>query len=124
MRAGRIRHLTPHSDRVGVDFATGTLAADLVVNTTGPSLSLRSHDLLSALLDVGLVTECPLGLGIAIDDDGRCRTRDGHPLGLFALGTLTRGQFFETVAVPHIRKRTGDIAKAIAGHSRFMRQTL
>jgi uncharacterized NAD(P)/FAD-binding protein YdhS len=114
LRAGRIHRLTPHSDRIDVDLAAGTLAADLVVNTTGPSLSLRSHGLLSALLDAGLITECPLGLGIAIDDDGRCQTRDGQPSRLFALGTLTRGQFFETVAVPHIRKHAGDIAKVIA----------
>lgn len=115
LRAGRIHRLTPHSDRIDVDLAAGPLAADLVVNTTGPSLSLRSHVLLSALLDAGLVTECPLGLGIAIDDSGRCRTRDGRPSRLFALGTLTRGQFFETVAVPHIRKHAGNIATAIAG---------
>lgn len=114
LHAGRIHRLTPHADRVDVDLAAGTLSADLVVNTTGPSLSLRAHALLSALLDEGLVTECPLGLGIAIDDNGRCRTRDGQPSHLFALGTLTRGQFFETVAVPHIRKHAGNIAKAIA----------
>lgn len=117
LRAGRIHHLTPYHDRIDVDLATGTLAADLVVNTTGPSLSLRSHAFLSALLDAGLVTECSLGLGIAIDDDGRCRTRDGHPSRLFALGTLTRGQFFETVAVPHIRKHAENIAKFIANSS-------
>ncbi|MBK1869094.1 FAD/NAD(P)-binding protein, partial [Aestuariivirga sp. YIM B02566] len=117
LRAGRIHRLTPHSDRIDVDLATGTLAADLVVNTTGPSLSLRAHALLSALLDEGLVTECPLGLGIAIDDDGRCRTRNGHLSRLFALGTLTRGQFFETVAVPHIRKHADDIAKVIVPSS-------
>jgi uncharacterized NAD(P)/FAD-binding protein YdhS len=115
LRAGRIHSLTPHPDRIDVGLATGTLPADLVINTTGPSLSLRSHALLSTLLDAGLVTECPLSLGIAIDDEGRCRTRDGQPSRLFALGTLTRGQFFETVAVPHIRKHAGDIAKAIAG---------
>lgn len=113
LRAGRIRRLTPHPDHIDVDLTAGTFPADLVVNTTGPSLSLRSHALLSTLLDAGLVTECPLGLGIAIDDDGRCRTRDGHPSRLFALGTLTRGQFFETVAVPHIRKHAGNIAKVI-----------
>ncbi|HTN96410.1 MAG TPA: FAD-dependent pyridine nucleotide-disulfide oxidoreductase, partial [Nordella sp.] len=84
-------------------------------NTTGPSLSLHSHALLSAILDAGLITECPLGLGIAIDDDGSCRTRDSLPSRLFALGTLTRGQFFETVAVPHISKRAGDIARVITG---------
>lgn len=117
LRAGRIHRLTPHPDRIDVDLATGTLAADLVVNTTGPSLSLRTHILLSALLDAGLVSECPLGLGIAIDDDGRCRTRDGQPSRLFALGTLTRGQFFETVAVPHIRRRAGDIADVIVNSS-------
>ena len=115
LRAGRIRQLHPQADRIDVEFAGGTLPADLVVNTTGPSLSLRSHGLLGAALDAGLITECPLGLGIAIDENGRCRSQDGSPSRLFALGTLTRGQFFETVAVPHISKRAGDIAKAIAG---------
>lgn len=117
LRAGRIRHLTPHPDHVDVALAAGTLAADLVVNTTGPSLSLRSHALLSVLLDRGLVTECPLGLGIAIDDNGSCRTRDDRPSRLFALGTLTRGQFFETVAVPHISKYAGNIAEFIGNSS-------
>jgi len=113
LRAGRIHRLTPQAGHIDVEFAGAISPADLVVNTTGPSLTLRSHPLLSALLDAGLVTECPLGLGIAIDDDGRCRTHDGEPSRLFALGTLTRGQFFETVAVPHIRKHAGDIAKVI-----------
>lgn len=115
LRSGRIRALQAQPDRIDVDFAAGTLPADLVVNTTGPSLSLRSHALLRATLDEGLIIECPLGLGIAIDDDGRCRTQDHSPSRLFALGTLTRGQFFETVAVPHISKRAGDIARVIAG---------
>lgn len=115
LRAGRIRQLHPLADRVDVEFAGGTLSADLVVNTTGPSLSLRSHSLLGAALDEGLIAECPLGLGISIENDGRCRTRDGSPSRLFALGTLTRGQFFETVAVPHISKRAGDIARVITG---------
>lgn len=117
LRAGRIHRLTPHPDRVDVDLAAGALAADLVVNTTGPSLSLRSHVLLSTLLDAGLITECPLGLGIAIDENGCCRTRDDRPSRLFALGTLTRGQFFETVAVPHIRKHAGAIARFIGYNS-------
>jgi len=115
LRAGRIRRLTPHAGHIDVELTAGALAADLVVNTTGPSLSLRAHSLLNTLLDRGLVTECPLGLGIAIDENGRCRTRDGRPSRLFTLGTLTRGQFFETVAVPHISRYAGDIARVIAG---------
>lgn len=115
LRAGRLHRLHPRADHIDVAFASATLPADLVVNTTGPSLSLRSHVLLSAILDEGLIAECPLGLGIAIDDDSRCRTGDNLPSHLFALGTLTRGQFFETVAVPHISKRAGDIANVIAG---------
>ncbi|MGE0004510.1 MAG: FAD/NAD(P)-binding protein [Parvibaculaceae bacterium] len=113
LHAGRVRRLTPRPRHIDVDLAAGTVPADLVVNTTGPGLSLRAHGLLGAALDAGLITECPMGLGIAVDDDGRCPTRNGSPSRLFALGTLTRGRFFETVAVPHIARRAGDIARAI-----------
>jgi uncharacterized NAD(P)/FAD-binding protein YdhS len=78
-------------------------------NCTGPLHSIaRSKDpLLRSLLDAGQVT--PDHLGIGLDVDGTCRAGE-H---LWALGPLTKGRYWEIIAVPDIREQAAAVAADI-----------
>lgn len=78
-------------------------------NCTGPLHSVaRSKDpLLRSLLDAGEVT--PDHLGIGLDVDANCRAGE-H---LWAMGQLTKGRFWEIIAVPDIREQAAALANDI-----------
>ena len=80
-------------------------------NCTGPLHSIRrSNDpLLKALLDAGQIAADPLGIGIAVD--GRSRASGGERL--WAMGPLTKGRYWEIVAVPDIREQAAAVADDI-----------
>lgn len=112
---GRVTALRVEPDAIAARVGPAEHRADLVVNATGPSLSLRSHNVLSALADARLITADPTGLGIAATAGSQLIGADGAPVaGLYALGALTRGTFFEIVAIPHIRRKAALIAGDIA----------
>ena len=110
-RAGRVGNVVPGQEALSLAIGGVATTADLLVNATGPSLSLGSVPLLADAMAAGLVTPDPLGLGIRVDTDGAVIGAGGAPQpGLYALGPLTRGAFFEIVAVPHVRAKAGVIA--------------
>ena len=78
-------------------------------NCTGPLHSIaRSKDpLLRSLLDAGEVRPDHLGIGLEID--GTCRAGE-H---LWAMGPLTKGRFWEIIAVPDIREQAAAVAENI-----------
>jgi uncharacterized NAD(P)/FAD-binding protein YdhS len=79
-------------------------------NCTGPLHSIeRSKDpLLRSLLDAGQVRPDHLGIGLEID--GTCRAGE-H---LWAMGPLTKGRYWEIIAVPDIREQAAAVADDIA----------
>ncbi|HZU51382.1 MAG TPA: FAD/NAD(P)-binding protein [Sphingomicrobium sp.] len=80
-----------------------------VFNCTGPLHSIaRSKDrLLRSLLDAHEVKPDELGIGLHVDE--ACRAGD-H---LWAMGALTKGRFWETIAVPDIREQAAAVAADI-----------
>lgn len=112
--AGRIK--SARETPVGVEVAyrrrgavqdrTETFA--YVFNCTGPLHSItRSNDpLLSGLLAAGEVKPDHLGIGVEVTEDCRAGAR------LWALGPLTKGRYWEIIAVPDIREQ----AAAVADH--------
>ena len=86
-------------------------------NCTGPLHALgRSRDpLLRSLLDSGHIRPDRLGIGIDVDDHARAEGAE-H---LWALGPLTKGRYWEIIAVPDIRDQAtavaDDIARELAG---------
>jgi uncharacterized NAD(P)/FAD-binding protein YdhS len=80
-----------------------------VFNCTGPLHSVtRSKDpLLRSLLDVGQVKPDHLGIGLEVD--GTCRAGE-H---LWAMGPLTKGRYWEIIAVPDIREQAAAVAEDI-----------
>jgi uncharacterized NAD(P)/FAD-binding protein YdhS len=84
----------------------------LGVNCTGPLGAIgRSEDgVLRNLFDAGLAR--PDWLGMGLDVDGRSRVAGAERL--WAVGPLTKGRFWEIVAVPDIRGQVADVAKDIS----------
>jgi uncharacterized NAD(P)/FAD-binding protein YdhS len=75
-------------------------------NCTGPLHSIaRSKDpLLRSLLDAGEVRPDALGIGLEVDGNSRAGER------LWALGPLTKGRYWEIIAVPDIREQAAAVA--------------
>jgi uncharacterized NAD(P)/FAD-binding protein YdhS len=83
-----------------------------IFNCTGPLGEIgRTRDpLLRQLLDDGLVRPDELGIGLAVDD----RSRAESSPRLWALGALTKGRYWEIIAVPDIRHQAAQVAADIA----------
>jgi uncharacterized NAD(P)/FAD-binding protein YdhS len=86
----------------------------VVVNCTGPEGDIRRVDdpLIRSLLATGRARPDRLGLGLEVDEDSRVAGPDSP--ALYALGPLTKGAFWEIVAVPDIRGQAAGVARAIA----------
>jgi uncharacterized NAD(P)/FAD-binding protein YdhS len=112
---GRIVRAQDGSEGIDVEYRrrgaktvqSGTFA--YVFNCTGPLHSIeRSKDpLLRSLLDAGEVHPDQLGIGVAVD--GTCRAGE-H---LWAMGPLTKGRYWEIIAVPDIREQAAEVAADI-----------
>jgi uncharacterized NAD(P)/FAD-binding protein YdhS len=88
---------------------------DAVINCTGPEGDIRrvADPLIRDLLASRRARPDPLGLGFDVDSSSRL-VGSGCSPALYALGPLTRGAFWEIVAVPDIRGQAAGVARAIA----------
>ncbi|ODP39433.1 FAD/NAD(P)-binding protein [Sphingomonas turrisvirgatae] len=94
-----------------------TLRARRIVNCTGPlgDLSRTTDPLLSALRGRGAIRPDAAHLGIDVNGVGQVIGADGSPSErLYAIGPMTRGAFWEIVAVPDIRRQTWDVARRLS----------
>jgi uncharacterized NAD(P)/FAD-binding protein YdhS len=94
-----------------------TLRVARIVNCTGPEADIAraGEPLLAALLQSGRIRADALKVGIEVDQ--HCRTIDaqGRASGtLYAIGPVTKGTFWESVAVPDIRGQAERVAALIA----------
>jgi len=78
-------------------------------NCTGPlhAITRSKNPLLRSLLDTGEVRPDQLDIGVEID--GTCRAGE-H---LWAMGPLTKGRYWEIIAVPDIREQAAEVAADI-----------
>jgi uncharacterized NAD(P)/FAD-binding protein YdhS len=83
-----------------------------LINCTGPlgRIDRTRDDLLKGLLDEGLARPDPLG--IALDVDQRSRVLGSQRA--WAMGPLTKGRYWEIIAVPDIRGQAEAVAEDIA----------
>ncbi|MDK1492823.1 FAD/NAD(P)-binding protein [Sinorhizobium sp. 7-81] len=90
--------------------------ADWIVNCTGMERAGVKHSpLLRQMQRQGLITADELGLGLSVDTESRVLGLQEEPQpGLYAVGALTAGQFWEITAVPDIRVQAKSVASAIA----------
>jgi uncharacterized NAD(P)/FAD-binding protein YdhS len=79
-------------------------------NCTGPlhAINRTKDPLLRSLLDAAQVRPDQLGIGLKVDE----RSRAGEHL--WALGPLTKGRYWEIIAVPDIREQAAVVAEDIA----------
>lgn len=119
---GRIVGCAPLADGSGVEveLASGerrwTMTANRIVNCTGPDQDLSRSDnpLVRDLLAQGAGLD-EVRLGFEVDAAGQVRRAKGPAWrGLYAVGSLTRGSFFEITAVPEIREQAQRLAEALA----------
>ncbi len=115
VRAGRLQALHRSGDRFSaVIRLRGRLEAtvetfDAVVNCTSTqsAASALKRGLLENLARSGFIRADPLGLGLDVDRTFAAIGPDGAITpGLFAIGPLTRGRFWESIAVPDLRGQT------------------
>jgi len=81
-------------------------------NCTGPlhSMARTKDPLLRSLLDAGQVRPDHLGIGLEVDE----RSRLAGSERLWALGPLTKGRYWEIIAVPDIREQAATVAEDMA----------
>jgi uncharacterized NAD(P)/FAD-binding protein YdhS len=85
-------------------------------NCTGPLGEMRRTEdpLLKQMLSDGLIRPDHLGMGLAVDGASRAGEH------VWALGPMTKGRYWEIVAVPDIRGQVAavadDIARELVGH--------
>ncbi len=88
-----------------------------IVNGTGPQgdLTATHEPLLRALTDRGLLRADRLRIGIDVDQDSQTIGADGTASDrLLAVGPMTRGAFWEIVAVPDIRRQAWSVARRLS----------
>jgi uncharacterized NAD(P)/FAD-binding protein YdhS len=113
--AGRIKSVLATPDHLEVGFIRRGAGAEecatfaYAFNCTGPLHAIeRSRDpLLRSLLDARRVRPDHLGIGLEVD--GTCRAGE-H---LWAMGPLTKGRYWEIIAVPDIREQAAAVAADI-----------
>ena len=92
------------------------LSVSAVVNCAGllGDLERAAEPLLQKLLTRGLIRPDPCRLGAEVDAGSRLIGASGRAEpGLYAVGPLTRGAFWEITSVPDIRSQAAGAAQAI-----------
>ena len=120
--AGRVRRIEQDADGVTLNFtprsgpAQPPLTARWLIDCTGPGHDPARDALTGPLLASGRARLDALKLGLDLDAQGRVLAADGTPdARLLVLGPPARAAFWETIAVPDIRKRIEDVAGVLTG---------
>jgi hypothetical protein len=120
LMAGRVMAIRPEAGSVAVDWkprhgpARPALAAAWLIDCTGPGHDPARDHLTGPLLASGRARMDGLRLGLDLDDEGRVIDAGGQADDrLFVLGPPARAAYWETIAVPDIRKRIEAVAGAL-----------
>jgi uncharacterized NAD(P)/FAD-binding protein YdhS len=111
---GTVASAVPTDDGVRVTLTDGTeLTVAAVVNCTGPVGTVAKDPLLAALARTALVRPGPTGLGIDTADDGRVLGVLPPTIPFYSIGSLRRGNLWESTAMPEIREQAYDVARSV-----------
>jgi uncharacterized NAD(P)/FAD-binding protein YdhS len=117
VNAAEITQAYPDRGRVRVWLSNGRkLEVGAVVNCAGPEYDLRKVDdrLVRHLFASGLVRCGPQQLGLDTTQDGRLVGADpSQSAPLWTIGSLRRGNLWETTAIPEIRDQAGELARSV-----------
>jgi uncharacterized NAD(P)/FAD-binding protein YdhS len=119
--AGRVRRMRETAEGVEVEIARrpstslGTngievRSFDTVVNCTGPlgTMAQTRDPMLRMMLDNGSIKVDRLGIALDVDERNRAGTK------VWAMGPMTKGRYWEIIAVPDIRGQAAAVAGDIA----------
>jgi uncharacterized NAD(P)/FAD-binding protein YdhS len=119
--SGRVKSITADADGVQLNWRPRQgldrppLTARWLIDCTGPGHAPEADPVTGPLLREGRARLDPLRLGLELDASGRVLDVDGRPdPTLFVLGPPARAAFWETIAVPDIRKRIEDVVAALS----------
>ena len=122
--AGRVLSITPVEGGAEIRFRPRgqqrdeQVRAARVVNCTGPDMDIgrAGEPLLDALLARGAIRRDALEIGVDVDEDCRAIGAAGQASEtLSVIGPVTRGTFWESVAVPDIRLQAARVAARLCG---------
>lgn len=120
IHAGRLGAVETDADSVWAGWTPrhgGTpppLNAAWLIDCTGPAHSAATDPLTAPMIASGRARLDALRLGLDLDASGRVLHADGAAdPRLFVLGPPARAAFWETIAVPDIRKRIEDLVVAL-----------
>jgi uncharacterized NAD(P)/FAD-binding protein YdhS len=117
---GRVRAITADKNAVRLEWRARRgeappLTAPWLIDGTGPGHAADADPLTAPLIQSGRARLDPLRLGLDLDPLGRVLSSTGEPNpALFVLGPPARAAFWETIAVPDIRRRIEDVANALS----------
>lgn len=120
--AGHILGATAANDAVQITLrrrghdATETLSMNRIVNCTGPEgdITRSAPPLLASLIASGHARPDAHRLGLQVDHGGRLVDAAGQRQDrLLAVGPLTRGEAWESIAVPDIRRQVWSMARLL-----------
>jgi uncharacterized NAD(P)/FAD-binding protein YdhS len=122
IRRARLGKLAPRRGGVDVELLpvrgapVQHVEVDRVINCSGPfsEITRVGAPLIQDLLDRGAARPDPLNLGLDVTAEGAIVDSAGRARrDLFAVGPITKGVFWETVAVPDIRIQCERLAQQI-----------
>lgn len=118
--AGRVKRIDQDETGVTLDWRPRRgpeqppLTGHWLIDCTGPGHDPAKDSLTGPLLTSGRARLDALQLGLDLDAQGRVLNADGVPDDrLLVLGPPARAAFWETIAVPDIRKRIEDVAATL-----------
>ncbi len=130
LKRGRVLDIAPHrgpsgnaarvviQDRGiqdGGESCTEEVVAQRVIYATGIGAGAATDGLVAQLVGTGLARTDPHGMGVEVTSSLQVTRRDGRPApGLWALGPIVRGVFWECTAVPDVRVQAQAVAGAAA----------
>lgn len=121
--AGELIGAEPQGRRAAVDLRrrggglVDRIVVDRIINCTGPNGDLRRAPdrLIRQLLREGRIRPDVHRLGLDVGPVGRVRDGAGRPHDrLFAVGPIAKGEAWEIVAVPDIRRQVWSLARFLA----------
>jgi uncharacterized NAD(P)/FAD-binding protein YdhS len=124
--AGKVSSITVMPDGATVSYRRrfGTELESMrvakVVECVGVAVAPQdsANPVLQDLFEQGLIRPDPIGFGLDVTPDCAVIDRHGKPsTKLFAIGPLTRGRFWEIVAIPDIRVQCAELAQRIASRA-------
>ena len=118
--AGRVKRIDQDETGVTLDWRPRRgpeqppITGHWLIDCTGPGHDPAKDALTGPLIAAGRARLDALRLGLDLDAQGRVLDADGVPdERLLVLGPPARAAFWETIAVPDIRKRIEDVAATL-----------